>query len=80
MTETEIETETLNCVRCGEEYEAGRWLAMRGDALRRVRCKPCADLLPPPTRTVANQHKSNGVLITDLKDLIGINNKGGLVK
>ena len=80
MTETELETETLNCVRCGEEYEAGRWLAMRGDALRRVRCKPCADAMPQPTRTVANLHKSNGVLITDLKDLIGINNKGGLVK
>ncbi len=80
MTETELETETLNCVKCGEEYEAGRWLAMRGDALRRVRCKPCADALPQPTRTVAHLHKSNAILITDRRDLIGINQKGGLVK
>lgn len=79
-TETETEIETLNCVRCGEEYEAGRWKAMRGDALRRARCKPCANLLQPPVRTVAHLHKSNAILITDRRDLIGINQKGGLVK
>ena len=29
---------------------------------------------------VAPMHKSNYMLITDLDDLIGLNNKGGLVK
>jgi DNA-directed RNA polymerase subunit RPC12/RpoP len=74
------ETETLNCVECGEEYGVSRWLALKGDALRRVRCKSCADDLPPPIRTVANLHKSNSILITNRADLIGINQKGGLVK
>lgn len=74
------ETKTLNCVDCGEDYPAGRYFALRGDTMRRVRCVDCADLLPPPTRTIANLHKSNAVLITDLKDLIGINQKGGLIK
>jgi hypothetical protein len=31
-------------------------------------------------RPVANLHKSNSILITDRRDLIGINQKGGLVK
>ena len=74
------ETETLNCVDCGEEYPVGRYLALVGDAKRRVRCVDCAELLPPPVRTVANLHKSNAILITDRRDLIGINQKGGLVK
>jgi hypothetical protein len=72
--------ETLNCVECGDEYPAGRFFALRPDALRRVRCVDCADHLPPPVRTVANLHKSNSILITNLADLVGINQKGGLVK
>lgn len=75
-----MNTKMLNCVVCGESYPAGRFFALQGDALRRVRCLDCADSLPAPVRTVANLHKSNAVLITDLKDLIGINQKGGLVK
>ena len=31
-------------------------------------------------RTIAPMHKSNYMLITDLDDLKGLNNKGGLVK
>ena len=31
-------------------------------------------------RTIAPMHKSNYMLITDLNDLKGLNNKGGLVK
>ena len=73
-------TEMLNCVECGEPYPVSRFFALRSDALRRVRCLDCATLLPPPIRTIANLHKSNAMLITDLKDLIGINQKGGLVK
>ena len=76
----EVKTETLNCVDCGDEYPISRFFALRGDTLRRVRCLDCAELLPPPVRTVAHLHKSNAILITDRRDLIGINQKGGLVK
>ena len=69
-----------NCIECGEEYPASRFFALKGEPRHRERCKPCADSLPPPIRTVANLHKSNSILITNRADLIGINNKGGLVK
>jgi hypothetical protein len=75
-----MERVMLNCIDCGEEYLASRFFALKEDGLRRVRCLDCADLLPPPIRTVANLHKSNSILITNRADLIGINNKGGLVK
>jgi len=63
------------CVRCGEAVDARRWslgihLCMRcgeEQAQRRVRC-------------VVPLHKSNYILVTDLDDLKGINNKGGLVR
>lgn len=32
------------------------------------------------TRTVAPLHKGNYILITDMQDLKGLNNKGGLVR
>ena len=72
--------EKLNCIHCGEEYPLARWLANADNKQHRERCADCADLLPPPIRTVANLHKSNSILITNRDDLIGINNKGGLVK
>jgi hypothetical protein len=41
----------------------------------------CAEKLAKAVkRTVVPMHKSNYMLITDTDDLIGINNKGGLVK
>lgn len=76
----EVKTETLNCVDCGDEYPTGRWYANQESKAHRVRCLDCANLLPPPIRTVAHLHKSNAILITDRRDLIGINQKGGLVK
>ena len=72
--------DTLNCIECGDEYLVSRWRALAHSPTHRVRCPDCADRLPPPIRTVANLHKSNGILITDRRDLIGINQKGGLVK
>jgi hypothetical protein len=42
---------------------------------------PCGDAVARATiRTIVPMHKSNYMLITNLDDLIGINNKGGLVK
>jgi hypothetical protein len=80
MVEALTSGETLDCVECGEPYPLGRYLALKTDGLRRVRCLDCAQHLPPPVRTVATLHKSNAILITDRRDLIGINQKGGLVK
>ena len=79
MVEALTSGQTLNCVRCGEGYPLARWRALK-DSEHRKYCADCADLLPPPVRTVANLHKSNSILITDRRDLIGINQKGGLVK
>lgn len=46
-----------------------------------TRCMECAKSTPEqPTRTVAPMHKSNYMLITNLDDLKGLNNKGGLIK
>jgi hypothetical protein len=42
---------------------------------------PCGEIASKQVkRCVVPMHKSNLVLITDVADLKGINNKGGLVK
>lgn len=46
-------------------------------------CMTCGDGEATRARKfwcVATMHKSNSVLVTDPADLIGINNKGGLVR
>lgn len=65
------------CSRCGDIYSAKR--ANSGYHL----CLSCGEENARKTRahwTVAPMHKSNYMLITDPTDLLGINNKGGLVK
>ena len=65
----------LQCQECGEEYPLARY------QLKHINykfCKGCADKLPSPTRTIVPMHKSNYMMITDMDDLKGINNKGGL--
>ena len=68
----------LNCVDCGEEYPLARYEILKNEAGKR--CIDCAVNLPPPIRIVATLHKSNNILITNPADLVGINNKGGLVR
>lgn len=69
------ETFTPQCKLCGITYAAGR-LAI-GYAI----CMPCGDdLAGKVVRTVAPMHKSNYMMITNMEDLKGLNNKGGLVK
>jgi ribosomal protein L37AE/L43A len=69
------ETFTPQCKLCGNTYNAER-LAI-GYAI----CMSCGDdLANKVIRTVAPMHKSNYVLITNKADLVGLNNKGGLVK
>ncbi len=65
------------CSRCGETFSAARrnagyhlCLFCGDDAAREERKGWC----------IAPMHKSNYMLFTNPADLIGINNKGGLVK
>ena len=65
------------CMLCGESFAPKRL-----ELGYRV-CLDCGDSQAIQDRQnwcVAPMHKSNYVLITDRKDLLGINNKGGLIK
>jgi ribosomal protein L37AE/L43A len=69
------EQHTRDCIVCGAEVAHERW------ALGYKTCLPCGEAASKQVkRTVAPMHKSNYMLITDLADLRGLNNKGGLVK
>ena len=65
------------CWGCGVDVDSRRWE-------RGIRtCMSCGDAEADRQRklwTVAPMHKSNYVLITNEDDLVGLNNKGGLVK
>lgn len=72
----EQQTEELTCgicLQCGDEFDIARYkLGLRT-------CMVCGDKLAHKVRRcIVPMHKSNYVLITDLHDLKGINNKGGL--
>ena len=75
-----VSTDIPTCEMCDEEvgtdqYPTARW------ALGYTICKDCGDEIASRTvRTVVPMHKSNYFLCTNLEDLKGINNKGGLVK
>lgn len=63
------------CSRCGDTYSAKR--ANAGYRL----CMLCGEAESRHTRhTIVPLHKSNYLLITDLEDLKGINNKGGIYR
>jgi len=62
---------------CGEEISHGRV------ALGYTTCLWCGEIDAKNVRKgwcVAPMHKSNYILITRGEDLIGLNNKGGLVR
>jgi hypothetical protein len=64
-----------SCVTCGEAVDARRW------ALGIHLCMRCGDRHAKQiVRCIVPLHKSNYILITDLNDLKGINNKGGLIR
>ena len=69
------ETSEFLCVRCGEAVGARRW------ALGIHLCMPCGEAnAQQVVRCVVPLHKSNYILVTDLEDLKGINNKGGFYR
>ena len=62
----------MTCKHCKEDVHPERL------ALGYVSCITCAGKNPEKvTRTVVPMHKSNYMVITDMLDLKGINNKGG---
>jgi ribosomal protein L37AE/L43A len=66
------ENHTPECRDCGDEYSLGRW------KLGYKFCLPCGEgIAKSIVRTVVPMHKSNYVMLTDMADLKGINNKGG---
>jgi ribosomal protein L37AE/L43A len=66
---------TRPCLICGAEVNHERW------RIGYKMCMPCGESAAKSVRrTIAPMHKSNYMLITDLADLRGLNNKGGLVK
>jgi hypothetical protein len=65
------------CVDCGDEVHIARW------NLGYHYCKFCGEDRAKTDRAswcIAPLHKSNYMLWTDPADLVGLNNKGGLVK
>lgn len=83
---TSEEDACLNqCARCARDIPAARWqkyVTERTPIPKRI-CPACADVAAVLARAgwcVAPMHKSNYMLMTNRADLLGINNKGGLVK
>ena len=69
------ESFTPQCRLCGSSYDERRF------AIGYVFCIPCGDEVAHSVkRTVVPMHKSNYMMVTNRDDLIGINNKGGLVR
>jgi hypothetical protein len=71
------------CTMCvGEQVEPARVQLLK-DQNKPITCKPCGNklaILKAAQYTIAPMHKSNYMLITNLEDLKGLNNKGGLIK
>jgi hypothetical protein len=67
----------VQCVMCGDYLAAARW------ELGYRTCLFCGEEQAREERThwcVVPMHKSNYVLVREKEMLLGVNNKGGLVK
>ena len=63
------------CFRCGGSYADER------KAIGYDTCMSCGDEKANLVKhTIAPMHKSNYMVITNLVDLQGLNNKGGIIK
>lgn len=60
------------CVHCSDDVQPQRW------RLGYHTCLPCGESVAREHKhTIVPMHKSNYVPIYNLKDLVGINSKGG---
>ena len=63
------------CDDCAGSIHIGRW------DLGYTLCMPCGEAAASRvSHTIVPMHKSNYMVISDLQDLKGINNKGGLYR
>jgi ribosomal protein L37AE/L43A len=75
MTHLTQTKELSDCVVCGDDIVEGR------RELGYNTCLKCGEIISRMKKhTIAPMHKSNYMVITNLTDLHGLNNKGGLVK
>jgi hypothetical protein len=73
----------LLCTTCYAERVAPARARLLAKNKQRLTCMACGEEQAQRAlkhKTVAPMHKSNYMLITNRADLLGINNKGGLVK
>lgn len=73
------------CALCAKDIPPARWskYVTEQTPLHQRICPACADIAATKERAgwcIAPMHKSNYMLMTNRSDLLGINNKGGLVK
>ena len=76
------ETQPLQpqCTRCGAEYPLARHALQRANKEPAL-CPSCGEKKARERSfCVAPMHKSNYLCITNPADLLGLNNKGGLIK
>lgn len=70
------------CWYCGDDVHPKRAELLKADN-QPMRCMSCGEeaaIIARKSWCVAPMHKSNYMLFTQKADLVGINNKGGLVK
>jgi hypothetical protein len=70
------------CWYCGDDVHPKRAELLKADN-QPMRCMSCGEeaaILARKSWCIAPMHKSNYMLFTQKADLVGINNKGGLVK
>jgi hypothetical protein len=75
--DNQTDPNNVSCLSCAEPVAPARW------AIGYRLCLSCGEQRAGQTRKhwcIAPMHKSNYMLITDLSDLRGLNNKGGLIK
>ena len=70
------------CVACRtEEVAAKRVEALKKNGAGFITCLRCGEADARKVRhTIVPMHKSNYVVISDRRDLMGINNKGGFYR
>lgn len=81
MSHREHHAHQLICTSCYAVRVPPARAAMQAKEKKRPVCMSCGEAAARAVKhTVAPMHKSNYLLITDLGDLRGLNNKGGFYR